>query len=413
MSALRLLPAIALAALAAGSASCSLLIDFDRHLRCPVGGCDGGPSGAGDGAPLDGRFGDASIAPSPDAGEDGSTPDGGACDAQIYDDPANCGRCGHDCRPGACTMGRCTETPIATAMLSHNMQGLIADSTNVYWSTTGTLMNQFTDGTIWRFDGRTTTMIASGLQTPYRLAFDADNVYWTSRRAATDGGGVYTCPRAGCGASTPRTVLPDLHYALDIAIHGNLLFVTTNGSGALFRCTLPACSDPISLFEGQDSTLGLALDVDRAYAANEGSSGATGSIVSCPQTGPCLPLMVLASLLDGPHEVAVYAGQIYWVESSGKVSRCPRDGCGGPPTEMATGPDTAQSIAVDDSGIYWTIRGNPPTYPEGQVLMCPLAGCMGRAPIVVADHQPYAVKIVLTSTVIYWITNTHVVRLAK
>lgn len=56
---------------------------------------------------------------------------GAPCSADVLEDPANCGACGHDCLGGECVEGACQPVEFA---VGGTPQGLAADSERVYWA---------------------------------------------------------------------------------------------------------------------------------------------------------------------------------------------------------------------------------------------------------------------------------------
>jgi hypothetical protein len=69
---------------------------------------------------------------------------------------------------------------------------IAADATNVFWSKSGTISNNYTDGSLWRVPirGGPPVSLLSGqpMGTPAAIALDASNIYWTEVGVTVAGG---------------------------------------------------------------------------------------------------------------------------------------------------------------------------------------------------------------------------------
>ncbi len=91
-------------------------------------------------------------------------------------DNSNCGGCGRVCSAIAPSTAQCTAGRCLTTLASSPAPFAIAvDATSVYWTT-------YLGGTVMKvsLDGGTTTLLASGQNSPQDIAVDATSVYWTT-----------------------------------------------------------------------------------------------------------------------------------------------------------------------------------------------------------------------------------------
>jgi hypothetical protein len=186
--------------------------------------------------------------------------------------------------------------PLDATTLAANQDypaGLIADSTAVYWTTSGTLASGGgfapRTGTVMRFafsalaeDGGASdagaTAIATAQSYPFAITADATNVYWTA--SGTVGAG----------------------YA-----DGEVMKAPVTGG------------TPTALASGQSFPYGIAADSANVYWANNANAAAGGTLMSVPIGGGAA--VTLVSGVEGPTYVAVDATSVYWTTSAGAIMK--------------------------------------------------------------------------------------------
>lgn len=129
-----------------------------------------------------------------------------------------------------------------------NATGLVTDDTNVYWAVVA-------DPGLVEYvpkagpgAGGTPRVIAAQQQSPYDVAVDATNVYWTSFGPDSSPGAfaylestVSTCPKTGCPAAGPTVLARHQHHAHHLAVDDVAVYWTDKGSngnateGAIMR----------------------------------------------------------------------------------------------------------------------------------------------------------------------------------
>jgi hypothetical protein len=116
-------------------------------------------------------------------------------------------------------------------------------------------------------------LLATGLNHPFLMTSDANNVYWTEYGDAqgSANGTVKACSVNGCGPSGPRTI-------------------------AL----------------AQTNPRGIAVDSQNVYWGTDSYGGVLGGVWSCPLGGSnCSPMRLATG--DSPYGVAVDSTYVYWV----------------------------------------------------------------------------------------------------
>jgi len=142
----------------------------------------------------------------------------------------------------------------------------------------------------------------------------------------------------------------------------------------------------------------LAVDATNVYWTD------AHSVRACAIGGcGCSPTSLASGLIQPPG-VAAAAGRVFWTvwtsgsPDTGDVGSCPVAGCAGAsPTLLATAQGGAQGVAADDSDVYWldTSAG------AGSVLRCPVGGCDG-GPTELASDQGNPIAVALDATNVYW-----------
>jgi hypothetical protein len=340
-----------------------------------------------------------------EASEDAATidarpPDGAAHgDAALVGDAAapEAGPEGGDagCPPAsACPPGGCQ--PVALASGLSSAHGIAVDSTSAYLAVG---WGAGANGQIVKVPlaGGSLSVLASGLESPARLAVNASDVYW----AGYGSNAIMAVPLAG-GAMA--TVVANEWHPWSVAVDSTNLYwtdplgspavktvplaggtpvtlwkVTTGGGpwdlvvdhGDVFWA---AVSDvmttsllggaAVSLASGQHSVHSLVLDSTNVYWADSAPSP-MGALRTVPRGGG--PVTALATGQNNPLGVAVDGAHVYWTTlSDGKIMRVPIGG--GSPEVLATGQLQPDAIAVDCASIYWVNGGTNGNHGDGSVM---------------------------------------------
>jgi hypothetical protein len=243
--------------------------------------------------------------------------------------------------------------------------------------------------------------IATGLKKPTGIALSASDVYWADE---TDGT-ISTCPKTGCGQSSPAIVVSAQARPHGIALHGSFLYWVIQGDAntptTTYRCALSAGGGPRTCrvmdivdlglhAPGPVNGVGIAVSDERVYVA-----AGTPSIPSCPVTGCGDAGQTFLDGVSGPKfGVALGATGVYYTREFGEVGVCPLDGCKPSPTVLVhtTFPF---AIAVDNERLYWSNYNPYSPGADAAIRTCPLAGCSVASSQVLAAGQlgPYAIAV--------------------
>jgi hypothetical protein len=207
--------------------------------------------------------------------------------------------------------------------------------------------------------------LAFDLLSPYHVAVDDTNVYWTD----SSGDRVMRAPIAGgwptvvASTGTPSPA--------GIAVDGTSVYWASTGGQRLLKCPKDACDCVPTVIAAPFDVTEIALDAQNVYAS------VGGRLLACAISGCRNNPTVLVSGLGAASAIAVDKVNVYWVNS--KVMKCAVGGCANAPTVLAAGPPSPQGIAVDGKNVYWT------DYSGGAVLKCAISGCPGGPSVVASD----------------------------
>ena len=196
---------------------------------------------------------------------------------------------------------------------------------------------------------------------------DGAHVYWTcavpcGSDGGPCGGAVMSVP---LGGGTPVTLVSNQDTPWAIAVNATNLFWTNNAPGTDegFNgtvMTVPlAGGTPITLASAQTGPSSIALDDTSVYWVNSGASN--GTVLKCAQSGCAGNPTTLASQQNAPHAIAVDAKNVYWTDwGTDVVMMVPVTG--GVATTLAigscaavdAGQCNAYGLAADATRVYWT-----------------------------------------------------------
>lgn len=328
--------------------------------------------------------------------ETGDAANHGTSDATTEAAVPSCGDAGADGGPIVLAEGLGTPFWLAT------------DSSNIYWTETngGRVMECGLADCC-----ASPTPLASSEAYPSGVTASAGNVFWINQGPSGPGtGNVASCAASGCNG-TP-TNLSGGQGGLDIAISGSTLFWSNNYSsgapqaGRLMTCSLASgCTATTMAFTSSDvgdggtplQPIGIAVDSTSVYWADYGA----GLVMAANQNGSSMRTLATGQVLV--RDLVVDATNVYWVNYQPVVvAQCAIAGCNDTPTVLytqATG--NTGSIAVDATDVYFTT--------DKAVMKCAIGGCNGTPTVLVssADPNTYFTDITVDGTSIYWLDASH------
>ena len=145
---------------------------------------------------------------------------------------------------------------------------------------------------------------------------------------------------------------------------------------------------------------GLFVDAANVYWTNTGPGG---QIKKCALAGCGGTPTALAVGLASPNAVLAAGTDVFWTNFGGfTLMKCAVGGCNFAPTTLTTVSASGNSfgrLASDGVTLFFSDGGN------GTVRSCPLAGCAGAGPTVLAMSQDNPWGITVDATNLYWVND--------
>jgi Cys-rich repeat protein len=224
--------------------------------------------------------------------------------------------------------------------------------------------------------------LAASQDTPYGLAVNGSDVYWTN---CADRGAVMTIPRDG---GAPRALVTDRWRPTELIADPSNVYWLEFDPGSVMKVAR-AGGAPVVL-AAAPFPRALAVDDTHVYFTSGSDEPGSGSVWKVPREGGS-PAM-LAAGLTMPRGIVVHAGDVYW-SSMGPDGALMRIAAGGGvPTRLGTHGTLTGGIAVNATTIFFTgIYSNA-------VAKMPLNG----GPVVGVGFAKAVYQVVVDGPDVYW-----------
>lgn len=343
-----------LVAFAVVIAACSALVDFSGLAP---GGTHTEAGTATDGAAT-------TTDAAPPAGDSGSSAEGGAtttcppwvlpatCDPKFLSDPKNCCVAGRDCQGGDCNQGKCMPVTIVADATTDARQIAVAGNLLV-WATGCTGVLRVVDK-----GGAGNRALPAGAHCTPTVAISGDTktAFWIEydgpflNRTGIDGSGVAEIvaevPVSSSKASFARLAVDSTRAYWAMASPPSVWSAPLDGK----HVTPTAIAGATGVKETAQSPYGVAVNATHVYWADQGAATIKRRALSDLGTDKLADVFVAES---GPHDLALDADNVYWLNTAGDIRARPLDGATSTAV-LASLSAPGESIAVDDQYVYFT-----------------------------------------------------------
>jgi hypothetical protein len=241
-------------------------------------------------------------------------------------------------------------------------------------------------------------VLATGLNHPFLMTSDANNVYWTEYgdTLGASNGSVKFCPVAGCGGGGPTVVAMALTNPRGIAVDANNIYYDTASygpvNGAIWSCAIAGCNGSPTKLAPAGVPFGVAVDATYVYWVDNDD----GTIHRTLKAGGGANAVLYDAgdgLIGEPEHCAVDNVALYVTDQFGDVFREPIGG--GEPTQMAPGMlGGVWPVVVDSNRVYY---GTP-----GSVVALSKSATDGGTPLATNIQDPDGLALDPNTSRIYW-----------
>jgi hypothetical protein len=259
--------------------------------------------------------------------------------------------------------GGCPTDPCTMATGLDHPYLMTSDDQNVYWTEFGDMQGSG-NGTVKSCSvsgcGAGANVIASGLTNPKGIAVDGTNVYFGTDTFSSVGGGIWYCPLAGCGQMAPTMLAPAV-IPEQLAVDQTYVYWVDSDVNSVNRVAKTGAipdggvdgGSPYALYSGSPLSIPTFCAVDGAsiYVGD-----LSQNVFRLPLAGGT-PVAIAVGNNGGSCPVVLDPNDVYYV-TGGDICRASKTSTDGGPA-IATGIRQVVGLAIDlDAGnVYWVNAG--------------------------------------------------------
>lgn len=309
------------------------------------------------------------------------------CEADLQEDPNNCGKCGNICQPANCSSGFC-----ALSAYPGNAEDCAVDSSDFYWfnikdeifqkisksggdAVTIDAINHYIPHwariahNVWnepyvywtnkaeikrtnKIDNQTTVLFASDANWAEHIATDDNYVYWTSCPYGNGGITVSRASKLGGQKSDILTsnacfrgLLVDQTHVFAFANEGIIKFSKSDSSISLLNQVMAGTGSYNKCFAADSEHIYAISDIDVVMIPKDGTTPAV--IATLWGSQKCQHMVE-----SGPYIYATIIDDESSTPDRGSIYRIPK--YGGEYEVLATQQTHPHCVAVDNFNVYWT-----------------------------------------------------------
>jgi hypothetical protein len=302
---------------------------------------------------------------------------------------------------GSTEGGTCSTDPCVMATGLDYPFLMTSDANNVYWTEFGDALGA-KNGAVKSCPvsgclAGGPKLYANGLLNPRGIVVDAQNVYFGTATYGNTQGGIQSCPISGCTGGTPTTLAP-ASIPFGIAVDATYVYWADNDDNSVHRVKKIGGTDTV-LYDG-----GTGLIVEGTWCVVDSNyifvSDANQDVVRFPINGGA-PSTVAAGGLGAPCPLTLDSANIYYGANGGIIRASKTSNDGG--TVIASSITDTDSLVIDPttSTLYWSDYGSS-TADDGTVGKVGTDGG-GQKNIGASLVTPESVAV--SGAYVFWITN--------
>jgi hypothetical protein len=332
----------------------------------------------------------------------GKTQCGSACVSTQTDDD-NCGGCGLSCKSG-CKNGECV-VALVTSPSGLSPWAIAVDTSNVYYTSQGHCTDAgVTTGVVMSVPvaGGTPITVATAQGSPEAIAVKGSDLYWVNNADCSGKGAVMRSTLDG-GALT--TLVPDQIQPSSIAVDDKNVYWTTSEN--VMSAPL-AGGAPTTVASMQGSSAGVAAESGQVLWAQAGKADDVNRVAA----GGGKPKVLtpgcpgMAGACGGIYGMTADTRNVYWSSIStteySDYALYSFPLAGGTAGTLAAQQGLLADIASDGANVYWTTYGMGSSTEMGlTVAKAPVRGGGGTV-TTIATGQAAPRGVAVDATSVYW-----------